>query len=101
MAKLSIDRQPQRVPVESSASLRLRWTEQNAATQYIHALHPALLPGIPKALSLLIAESLREPQEASGSAAVRATVVRCRTPPLTGTRSRGNAHCGGTQSGSG
>jgi hypothetical protein len=56
VAKLSIDRQPQRVPVESSASLRLRRTQQNAATQYLHTLHPALLPGSPKALSLLIAE---------------------------------------------
>jgi hypothetical protein len=56
VAKLPIDRQPQRVPVESSASLRLRRTQQNAATQYLHTLHPALLPGIPKALSLLIAE---------------------------------------------
>ena len=56
IAELSIDRQPQRVPVESSASLRLRRTQQNAATQHLHTLQPPVLPGIPKALSLLIAE---------------------------------------------
>ena len=57
IAKLSIDRQPQRVSVETSATLRRGRTQQNATTQYLHALHPALLAGIPTALGLLIAEA--------------------------------------------
>ena len=55
MAELSIDRQPQRVPVESSASLRLRRTQRMRLPS---TSTPFIIPRFPTSQrhSLLIAE---------------------------------------------